>query len=106
MDLGRQWNERIKIWMDKLPSFFYTECGAAPAVFFTTYDLLSLSDAEAVFGGKTSTVSGKSASGKSTGADSRTLPKVRKALPGTQWGAKWEYAWFKYAIKLPKDLFL
>ena len=86
MDLGRQWNERIKIWMDKLPSFFYTECGAAPAVFFMTYDLLSLSDAEAVFGGKPSS------------------PKVRKALPGTQWGAKWEYAWFKYAIKLPKDV--
>ncbi len=92
MDLGRQWNERIKIWMDKLPCFFYTECDVVPAVFFTTYDFLSLEAAEAVFSAKPKADNGSS------------QPKVRKALPGTPWGAKWEYAWFKYGIKLSKSV--
>ncbi|MCR4940719.1 MAG: hypothetical protein K5930_11545 [Treponemataceae bacterium] len=89
MDLGRQWNERIKIWMEKLPGFFFTECGSLPAVFFTTYDFLSMEEAEAVFKGK------KGAS---------DLPKIHKALPGTKWGAKWEYAWFKYELRLPQNM--
>ena len=89
MDSGRQWNERIKIWMEKLPRFFFTECGSVPAVFFTTYDFLSMEEAEAVFKGK------KGSSG---------IPKVSKALPGTKWGAKWEYGWFKYGLKLPQTV--
>lgn len=105
MDLGRQWNERIKIWMDKLPCFFYTECDVVPAVFFTTYDFLSLEAAEAVFSSKPKTENKlPDAKGKSADADSRALPKVKKALPGTMWGAKWEYAWFKYGIKLSKSV--
>ena len=101
MDLGRQWNERIKIWMDKLPCFFYTECDVVPAVFFTTYDFLSLEAAEAVFNAKPKADSKLM---DANGANSGSQPKVRKALPGTPWGAKWEYAWFKYGIKLSKNV--
>ena len=46
MDLGRQWNERIKIWNDFLPKLYFKECvsisgGAAHPASDSEYKSLS-----------------------------------------------------------------
>jgi len=75
MDLGRQWNERIKIWNDFLPKLFFTECGTCEASFFTTMEHLPYEKA--------------------------AKQKFTPAPEGLAWGKKWEYGWFKFSLIIP-----
>lgn len=83
MDLGRQWNERIKIWNDFLPKLYFKECGTVSALYFTTMEHLTYEQAMAEFSAK---------------------GKIRPAPEGMSWGKKWEYGWFKFSLKIPKEM--
>ncbi len=83
MDLGRQWNERIKIWNDFLPKLYFKECGTFSALYFTTMEHFTYEQAMAEFSAK---------------------GKIRPAPEGMSWGKKWEYGWFKFSLKIPKEM--
>ena len=76
MNIGRQWEDRLKIWAAQFPKHYYREYGVLNLSCFTTMDHLRFD--EAVKG-----------------------PYVPAP---TQWGKKWEYAWFKTEIRIPSEL--
>jgi alpha-mannosidase len=78
MDLGRQWNERLKIWIDYLPRLFYREKGTVPAVFFTTMEPLSPGQA--------------------------AVHQAEPVSEGYGWGKKWQYGWFRFSLTVPREL--
>ena len=78
MNIGRQWNDRLKIWAEQFPKHYYREYAPVSVSFFTTMEHLSFN--EAVKG--------------------QYLP-----VPvGTKWGKKWEYGWFRGRIVIPEEL--
>jgi alpha-mannosidase len=77
MALNPERRNRILIWLDELPRHFYRELGEVRIEGFPTMDRLSPERASA-------------------GA---FVP----FSPGTAWGAKWEYAWFRGSFRLPKE---
>ena len=78
MNIGRQWNDRLRIWAEQFPKHYYRKCGSLPTEFFTTMEHLSFD--EAVMG------------------------RYTPAPVGTKWGKKWEYAWFRTKIVVPDEL--
>ena len=77
MKLGRQWDERLKMWDEAFGRIRYTELGSLGLCGFTTEERLSLEQAAAhCF---------------------RPFPE------GTLWGAKWEYGWFRTEVTLPGE---
>lgn len=77
MKLGRQWEERLKIWDQAFERFLYTPVGQLKTEGFSTREQLSLAQAAAgVF---------------------RPFPE------GTLWGKKWEYGWFRTRVVLPEE---
>ncbi len=77
MKLGRQWDERLKMWDEAFGRIRYTELGSLDLCGFTTEERLSLEQAAAhCF---------------------RPFPE------GTLWGAKWEYGWFRTEVTLPGE---
>ena len=76
MNIGRQWEDRLKIWAAQLPKHYYREYAPLQLSYFTTMEHLRFD--EAVKG--------------------QYLP-----APST-WGKKWEYAWFKTSIVIPPQL--
>ena len=76
MNIGRQWEDRLKIWAAQLPKHYYREYAPLQLSYFTTMEHLRFD--EAVKG--------------------QYLP-----VPST-WGKKWEYAWFKTSIVIPPQL--
>ncbi len=74
MTLGRQWDERIKIWVDYLPKFFFTPVQSVSMEYCTTMEHLSFEQAQAL--------------------------TYRNAPEGLPWGKKWEYGWFRFNVKL------
>ena len=77
MKLGRQWDERLKIWDEAFGKLVFTELGNLKMDGFTTYDQLTLE--------------------KAASRDFRPFP------PGTLWGRKWEYGWFRTEVTLPEE---
>ncbi len=77
MTLGRQWDERIKIWVEYLPKFFFTPIQSVPMKFCTTMEHLSFEQAETL--------------------------SYQDAPEGLSWGKKWEYGWFKFNVALNKN---
>ncbi|MCL6614010.1 MAG: alpha-mannosidase, partial [Firmicutes bacterium] len=75
MSLSLEWRDRIDRWRAELKRHFYVELGEISFSGFTTKEWLT--PAEALRG------------------DLRAMP------PGTPWGGKWEYGWFRGAIELP-----
>ena len=69
MSLTIEWAHRIDNWRRELPNHFYRELAQVEFGGFVTLEQLTLAEA-----GKRS-----------------YLPMP----PGTPWGAKWEYGWFK-----------
>ena len=68
MKLGRQWEERLKIWDEAFLSNLYSRLGSVNLSGFTTYDALSREEA---------------------------ATRKREAFAqGRAWGEKWEYGWF------------
>ncbi|MCM1191302.1 MAG: glycosyl hydrolase-related protein [Butyrivibrio sp.] len=77
MKLGRQWDERLKIWDEAFAAGLYTPLGEAPLSGFTTREQLTLAQAgEREF---------------------RPFPE------GISWGEKWEYGWFRTEVTLPAE---
>lgn len=77
MKLGRQWDERLKIWDEAFEDNLYTRLGEISLSGFTTMAHLSLEQA--------------------AGQDFQPFPV------GTGWGAKWEYGWFRGEVTLPGE---
>ena len=78
MNIGRQWEDRLRIWAEQFPKHYFSKTDSVCLEYFTTFSHLSLSDA---------------------------MGKVYSAAPvGTRWGQKWEYAWFRTKIVIPSEL--
>ena len=78
MNIGRQWADRLKIWAAQFDKHYVAQIAPLEVDFYTTMEYLPF--AEAVKG------------------DFVHLPV------GTQWGKKWEYAWFRTQITVPEAL--
>jgi alpha-mannosidase len=77
MSLTIEWRRRVDNWREELPRHFYRPLGTVEVSGFTTKEQLSVQ--EACRGG------------------------FKPMPPGTQWGAKWEYGWFKGRVVLPEE---
>lgn len=78
MNIGRQWSDRLRMWAEAFPQFYYREAAPIELSFFTTMDHLPYDRA----------VSGD------------FVP----APVGMKWGKKWEYGWFRGQIVIPPEL--
>ena len=78
MNIGRQWEDRLKIWAQQFPKHYYRPYAELAVAYFTTMDHLSFD--EAVKG--------------------QYLPMPA----GTRWGKKWEYAWVCTRVVIPEAL--
>ena len=78
MNIGRQWEDRLRIWSEQFEKHYFTACVPLSLSFFTTMDQLAFD--EAVKG--------------------RFVP----VQPGTRWGKKWEYGWFHTQAVIPAAL--
>ena len=77
MALTLEWRRRIENWLKEMPAHLYTPLGSIELEGFITLEQLSPLQA---------------------------LGREFSAFPvGTQWGAKWEYAWFKAQVVLPPE---
>ena len=76
MNIGRQWEDRLRIWAEQFPKHYYREIAPLTLSYFTTMDHLRFDDAV----------------------------KGPYAPVPAQWGKKWEYAWFKTSIVIPPQL--
>ena len=77
MALTTEWRRRIDRWCEELPRHFYRPLGTVHLSGFTTAAQLT--------------------------ADEALEGDFQPTPPGTEWGAKWEYGWFKGAIVLPEE---
>ena len=78
MDIGRQWEDRLRIWAEQFPKHYYRAFGTLDLEYFTTMDRLPFEEA---------------ARGSFTPAPA-----------GTRWGRKWEYGWFRTSLTVPEEL--
>lgn len=78
MNIGRQWEERLKIWSAQFEKHYFHKCAALPMEYFPTFEHLEYQAA----------VKGD------------FLP----APMGMKWGRKWEYAWFRTELTIPPHL--
>ena len=77
MALTTEWRSRIEQWRNTLERLCYRRLGEAPLSGLVTREQLRPREA---------------------------LKRPFKPMPtGTPWGAKWEYAWFRTAVRLPKE---
>ena len=78
MNIGSQWNDRLKIWAEQFPKYYYRKIAVLPVSYFTTMDHIPIEQA----------------------AQGHYAP----APVGMQWGRKWEYGWFRTQLVIPDDL--
>ena len=78
MDLGRQWNERLRVWAEQFQKHYYRQFSSVELSFFTTMDRIPAERA----------------------AQMGFIP----APEGLKWGKKWEYGWFRTSLTIPKEL--
>ncbi len=78
MNIGRQWEDRLRIWAEQLPRHYYRPVGSLETEYFTTMDRLAYVQALA--------------------------GPFAPILPGAKWGKKWEYGWFRSRVTLPQGL--
>lgn len=77
MKIGRQWDERLKMWDEAFGRNLYVPLGEVTLSGFTTMGQLSLEQAaRQCF---------------------RPFPR------GTEWGRKWEYGWFRASVTMPRE---
>ncbi len=76
MALTREWDNRIRLWIDELPRHYFEPLGEVEFEGCPTMERLSLEDA-------------------------MRLPYAPMP-PGTAWGAKWEYCWLRSRVVLPE----
>ncbi len=78
MQIGRQWEERLRLWAEELPRHYYRPWGTLETEYFTTMGHLTLQEAEA--------------------------RPFAPAPVGMRWGRKWEYGWFRTRLTVPGEL--
>ena len=78
MNIGSQWNDRLRIWAEQFPKYYYRKAAALSASYFTTMDHIPFEQA----------------------AQGHYAP----APVGMKWGRKWEYGWFRTQVVIPEDL--
>ena len=78
MNIGRQWSDRLRMWAEAFPHFYYRETAPIELSFFTTMEHLPY--------------------------DQALCGTFVPAPVGTQWGKKWEYGWFRGQIVIPEAL--
>ncbi len=78
MNIGRQWEDRLRIWAEQFPKHYFVKWDALPVSYFTTMEHLRFD--EAIKG--------------------QFVP----APVGTRWGKKWEYGWFRTELTVPREL--
>ncbi len=78
MNIGRQWEDRLRIFAEQFPKHYYRPEDTLPVTYFSTMEQLSY---EAALQGDFAPLS-----------------------PGDRWGKKWEYAWVKASITVPESL--
>ncbi len=78
MKIGRQWEDRLKIWAAQFERHYVAPIAPLEISYFATMEQLPFADA----------VKGNFA----------YLPQ------GTRWGKKWEYAWFHTQVTVPAQL--
>ena len=78
MNIGRQWEDRLRIWSEQFEKHYFIAWAPLSLSFFTTMEQLAFD--EAVKG--------------------RFVP----VQPGTRWGKKWEYGWFHTQAVIPEAL--
>lgn len=78
MRFPQEWTNRINRWLETMPRLFYKQTGTVKLEGFITKEQLTVREAS---------------------------KRRFKPMPeGTEWGAKWEYAWFRTRIVIPKSL--
>ena len=78
MSLNSEWRTRIELWIKALDRITYAKVAKVELEAFFTYDQL-------------------------TPQEAATGP-FNPISPGTRWGAKWEYAWFRTHVRVPMEL--
>ncbi len=78
MDLGRQWNERLRVWAEQFQKHYYRQISSMELSFFTTMDWIP--------------------------AERAAKMSFAPAPEGMKWGKKWEYGWFRASITVPEEL--
>jgi alpha-mannosidase len=76
MNLGRQWDDRLRIWDEAFLQEIYHPAGTLRLDGFTTFERLTLADAKA-----------------------RSFEPFEA---GKGWGRKWEYAWVRTRLSVPE----
>lgn len=76
MKLGRQWDERLRMWDEEFGRNLYTQLEEIALSGFVTMEHLSLDQA--------------------AGREFLPFPQ------GTKWGEKWEYGWFRASVSMPE----
>ena len=78
MNIGRQWNDRLRLWAEQFPKHYYKAHAPLSLSYFTTMEQLPYGEA------------------------------VKRAFvpapTGMKWGRKWEYGWFRTRIVIPQAL--
>lgn len=78
MNIGSQWGERLKIWAEQLPKYYYRKIDSLPVSYFTTREHLPFEQA--------------------------IQRHYTPAPVGMKWGKKWEYGWFRTKLTVPENL--
>ena len=78
MNIGSQWNDRLRIWAEQFPKYYYRKAAALSASYFTTMEHIPFEQA----------------------AQGHYAP----APVGMKWGRKWEYGWFRTQLMIPEEL--
>ena len=78
MNIGSQWNDRLRIWAEQFPKYYYRKAAALSVSYFTTMEHIPFEQA----------------------AQGHYAP----APVGMKWGRKWEYGWFRTRLVISEDL--
>ena len=78
MNIGSQWNDRLRIWAEQFPKYYYRKAAALSVSYFTTMEHIPFEQA----------------------AQGHYAP----APVGMKWGRKWEYGWFRTQLMIPEEL--
>ena len=78
MNIGRQWEDRLRIWGEELEKRYVARRFPLQVSYFTTMDHLPLAQA--------------------------AQGPFQPAHEGTRWGRKWEYGWFRTRAEVPAGL--
>lgn len=78
MNIGRQWNDRLRIWAEQFPKHYYREAAPLTLSFFTTMEQLPYQQA--------------------------VREQYAPAPVGMKWGKKWQYGWFHTQLTVPQAL--